>query len=80
MQSLITTTASQDQIPGMLPKLNGKISLLMLSSSRTPSAEILKELSDSRTTVYDVLPAFFNHDDPMITLGLSLVHLSHACT
>ena len=36
---------------------------------RTPSAEILKELSDSQYTVYDVLPAFFSHRDPMITLG-----------
>jgi len=34
-----------------------------------PSAEVLKELSDSRYTVYDVLPAFFNHEDPMVTLG-----------
>ena len=38
---------------------------------RTPSAEILKELSDSQYTVYDVLPAFFSHRDPVITLGLS---------
>lgn len=32
-------------------------------------AEVLKELSDSRYTVFDVLPAFFNHDDPMVRLG-----------
>jgi acetyl-CoA carboxylase/biotin carboxylase 1 len=30
----------------------------------------LKELSDSRYTVYDVLPAFFNHQDPIVTLGM----------
>lgn len=36
---------------------------------QTPSAEILKELSDSRYTVYDVLPAFFKHENPMVTLG-----------
>lgn len=36
---------------------------------RTPSAEILRELSDSRYTVYDVLPAFFSHADPVVTLG-----------
>jgi acetyl-CoA carboxylase / biotin carboxylase 1 len=36
---------------------------------RTPSADVLKELSDSRYTVYDVLPAFFSHRDPMISLG-----------
>lgn len=44
-----------------------KVSLIIFS--RTPSAEILKELSDSRYTVYDVLPAFFNHEDPMVSLG-----------
>lgn len=37
----------------------------------TPSAEILKELSDSRYTVYDVLPAFFSHEEPLVTLGTS---------
>ena len=36
---------------------------------RTPSAEVLRELSDSRYTVYDVLPAFFSHDDPYVTIG-----------
>jgi len=36
---------------------------------RTPSAEVLRELSDSRYTVYDVLPAFFSHDDPHVTIG-----------
>ncbi|KAL0953702.1 hypothetical protein HGRIS_004895 [Hohenbuehelia grisea] len=36
---------------------------------RTPSAEVLKELSDSRYTVYDVLPAFFSHADPVVTLA-----------
>lgn len=39
------------------------------SAPRTPSADVLKELSDSRYTVYDVLPSFFNHTDPMVTLG-----------
>jgi len=34
-----------------------------------PSAGVLKELGDLRYTVYDVLPAFFNHEDPMATLG-----------
>ena len=36
---------------------------------RTPSADILKELSDSQYTVYDVLPSFFNHNDPLVVLG-----------
>jgi hypothetical protein len=38
-------------------------------STRTPSAEVLRELSDSQFTVYDVLPAFFQHPDRMVTLG-----------
>jgi acetyl-CoA carboxylase / biotin carboxylase 1 len=37
--------------------------------SRTPAAEILRELSDSRYTVFDVLPAFFASRDPWVTLG-----------
>ena len=45
------------------------------SNPRTPSAEILKELSDSRYTVFDVLPSFFSHSDPSVSLG-ELVCLS----
>lgn len=36
---------------------------------RTPSVETLKELIDSRYTVYDVLPWFFNYSDNWVTLG-----------
>ena len=32
-------------------------------------ADILRELIDSRYTVYDVLPSFFNHSDPWVSLG-----------
>lgn len=39
-------------------------------SSRTPSADILKELTDSQHTVYDVLPSFFNHQDPLVVFGM----------
>ncbi|KAF8892047.1 acetyl CoA carboxylase [Infundibulicybe gibba] len=45
---------------------------------RTPSAEVLKELSDSRYTVYDVLPAFFNHNDSMVTLAAFEVYVRRA--
>ncbi|KAF8159642.1 cytosolic acc1, acetyl-CoA carboxylase [Crassisporium funariophilum] len=45
---------------------------------RTPSAEVLKELSDSRYTVYDVLPAFFNHEDPMVRLAAFEVYVRRA--
>lgn len=45
---------------------------------RRPSAEVLKELSDSRYTVYDVLPAFFEHEDPMISLAAFEVYVRRA--
>ncbi|KDQ26722.1 hypothetical protein PLEOSDRAFT_51540 [Pleurotus ostreatus PC15] len=45
------------------------------TGSRTPSAEILKELSDSRYTVFDVLPAFFSHEDPLVTLAALEVYV-----
>ena len=37
---------------------------------RNPHPEVLKELTDSRHSVYDVLPIFFNHEDPWIALGM----------
>ena len=43
--------------------------IIVLHSLRTPSTEILRELTDSRYTVFDVLPAFFANDDPWVTLG-----------
>ncbi|KAF8075011.1 cytosolic acc1, acetyl-CoA carboxylase [Lyophyllum atratum] len=45
---------------------------------KTPSVEVLKELSDSRYTVYDVLPAFFNHEDPMVALAAFEVYIRRA--
>jgi acetyl-CoA carboxylase/biotin carboxylase 1 len=39
------------------------------TGDRLPNAEVLKELSDSRYTVFDVLPAFFNNEDPWMSLG-----------
>jgi hypothetical protein len=42
---------------------------LFYEPTRTPSAEVLRELSDSQYTVYDVLPAFFQHPDSMVTIG-----------
>ncbi|EDR14651.1 ACC1, acetyl-CoA carboxylase, cytosolic [Laccaria bicolor S238N-H82] len=46
--------------------------------SRTPSAEVLKELSDSRYTVFDVLPSFFDHEDPMVRLAALEVYVRRA--
>ena len=43
--------------------------IIVLQKPRTPATEILRELSDSRYTVFDVLPAFFVNEDPWVTLG-----------
>jgi hypothetical protein len=43
---------------------------------RTPSVEVLRELIDSRYTVYDVLPTFFDHEEPWVSLGGSFLHES----
>lgn len=36
---------------------------------RNPHPEVLKELTDSRHSVYDVLPKFSNHEDPWVALS-----------
>ncbi|KAG8215027.1 acetyl-CoA carboxylase [Butyriboletus roseoflavus] len=48
------------------------------TTNRIPSAEILRELSDSRYTVYDVLPSFFSHSDPLVTLAAFDVYVRRA--
>ncbi|KAJ6581428.1 acetyl-CoA carboxylase [Mycena capillaripes] len=45
---------------------------------RMPSPEVLKELSDSRYTVYDVLPSFFHHEDALVTLAAFEVYIRRA--
>ncbi|KIP02998.1 hypothetical protein PHLGIDRAFT_130424 [Phlebiopsis gigantea 11061_1 CR5-6] len=47
-------------------------------TARTPSTEILRELVDSRYTVYDVLPTFFNHSDSWVTLAALEVYVRRA--
>ncbi|KAF9531776.1 acetyl CoA carboxylase [Crepidotus variabilis] len=47
-------------------------------SQRTPSADTLRELTDSRYTVFDVLPAFFHHEDPMLRLAAFEVYIRRA--
>ena len=43
----------------------------VISLIRAPSADVLRELIDSRYTVYDVLPTFFNFHEQWITFGES---------
>ncbi|KAA1468959.1 acetyl CoA carboxylase [Dentipellis sp. KUC8613] len=49
-----------------------------LGRHTTPSADVLKELTDSRYTVYDVLPAFFADTDPWVTLAAFEVYVRRA--
>lgn len=43
-----------------------------------PSIEVIKELIDSRYTVYDVLPTFFNFHDKSITFAAMEVYIRRA--
>ncbi|KAH9992441.1 acetyl CoA carboxylase [Russula vinacea] len=49
-----------------------------LSQNKTPGTEILRELSDSRYTVFDVLPAFFVNEDPWVSLAAFEVYVRRA--
>ncbi|CAL1715333.1 unnamed protein product [Somion occarium] len=48
------------------------------SGLTVPSADVLRELIDSRYTVYDVLPTFFNFCDPWITFAALDVYVRRA--
>ncbi|KAJ5140445.1 Acetyl-CoA carboxylase [Penicillium atrosanguineum] len=45
---------------------------------REPDAGILKEVVDSKYTVFDVLPRFFVHQDPWVTLAALEVYVRRA--
>lgn len=38
----------------------------------------MKELTDSRWVVFDVLPTFFNHDDPWVAIAALEVYVRRA--
>ncbi|EPE05929.1 acetyl- carboxylase [Ophiostoma piceae UAMH 11346] len=42
---------------------------------RQPNLDIIKEVVDSKYTVFDVLPMFFNHEDPWVTLAALEVYV-----
>ncbi|KAG5368607.1 Acetyl-CoA carboxylase [Yarrowia sp. E02] len=46
---------------------------------RTPRADILKEVVDSKYIVFDVLAQFFAHDDPWIVLAALELYIRRAC-
>lgn len=45
---------------------------------RAPRSEILKDVIDSRFTVFDVLPSFFQHSDPWVELAALEVYVRRA--
>ncbi|KAG0634358.1 acetyl-CoA carboxylase [Tuber brumale] len=45
---------------------------------RTPHQETLKEVIDSKYTVFDVLPTFFSHADPWVSLAALVVYVRRA--
>ncbi|KAK4687240.1 acetyl-CoA carboxylase / biotin carboxylase 1, partial [Tremellales sp. Uapishka_1] len=48
------------------------------SGHRLPSSDVLKEVTDSRYTVYDVLTTFFDHEDPWVALAALEVYVRRA--
>ncbi|KAJ3898998.1 acetyl-CoA carboxylase [Lentinula edodes] len=49
-----------------------------VNTVHTPSVEVLRELSDSRYTVFDILSAFFEHEDHMVPLAAFEVYIRRA--
>ena len=45
---------------------------------REPNIDILKEVVDSKYTVFDVLPLFFGHSDPWVSLAALEVYIRRA--
>ena len=45
---------------------------------REPNMEVLKEVVDSKFTVFDVLPKFFSHQDPWVSLAALEVYVRRA--
>lgn len=45
---------------------------------REPNLDIIKEVVDSKYTVFDVLPLFFAHDDPWVALATLEVYVRRA--
>ncbi|RSH85904.1 acetyl-coenzyme-A carboxylase [Apiotrichum porosum] len=48
------------------------------SGHRLPSSDLLKEVTDSRYTVFDVLSTFFEHPDPWVVLAALEVYIRRA--
>jgi len=91
--SKIALKAKEVMIVGSLPSYEERLGQLeqILKSSvttsyygevghghRLPSADQLKEVTDSRYTVFDVLATFFDHEDPWVALAALEVYVRRA--
>jgi acetyl-CoA carboxylase/biotin carboxylase 1 len=89
----IALKAKEVMIVGSLPSYEERLSQLesILKSSvttsyygesgqghRLPSSDSLKEVTDSRYTVFDVLSTFFDHEDPWVALAALEVYIRRA--
>jgi acetyl-CoA carboxylase/biotin carboxylase 1 len=89
----IALKAKEVLIVGSLPSFEERLSQLekILQSAvttsyygevgnghRMPSSDVLKEVTDSRYTVYDVLASFFDHADPWVALAALEVYVRRA--
>src|SRR5438034_9407567 len=45
---------------------------------RQPNLDVIKEVVDSRYTVFDVLPIFFGHSDPWVAMAALEVYVRRA--
>ena len=89
----VALKAKEVMIVGSLPSYEERLGQLeqLLTSSvttsyygasgqghRLPSSDVLKEVTDSRYTVFDVLTTFFDHDDPWVALAALEVYVRRA--
>ncbi|KAH9072271.1 acetyl CoA carboxylase [Lactarius deliciosus] len=73
----VSLKAREVSIAGQMPSYEERL-IQMEAAIRTPAAEVLRELSDSRYTVFDVLSAFFANADPWVTLAAFEVYVRRA--
>ena len=89
----VALKAKEVMIVGSLPSYEERLGQLeqLLKSSvttsfygesgqghRMPSSDVLKEVTDSRYTVFDVLTTFFDHNDPWVALASLEVYVRRA--
>ena len=89
----VALKAKEVMIVGSLPSYEerlGQLEQILMSSvttsfygeagqgHRLPSSDQLKEVTDSRYTVFDVLTTFFDHDDPWVALAALEVYVRRA--